>query len=208
MFPGLKGTEQEARDGNVLIVSDMDEIIRPGVMLLLRHCDVPARLTLRTQFDYYFFQWRHRGPQWAHPDVTIYRGPQTIMPNDIRQGLLGQGWTPIAAIRRWWNRDTLWNAGWHCSSCFATVAEMHTKMHSFSHQGWNTEENRDSRTLINRVRHGLDLFGRADELYDKLEDNKDVPSYITAQYEQKGRFKYLLDRDGEDAGFDDVLAAV
>ncbi|CAD0090630.1 unnamed protein product [Aureobasidium mustum] len=85
---------------------------------------------------------------------------------------------------------------------------MHTKMHSFSHQGWNTEENRDSRTLINRVRHGLDLFGRADELYDKIEDNKDVPSYITAQYEQKGRFKYLLDRDGEDAGFDDVSAAV
>jgi beta-1,4-mannosyl-glycoprotein beta-1,4-N-acetylglucosaminyltransferase len=45
------------------------------------------------------------------------------------------------------------------------------------------------------------------ELYDKIEDNKDVPSYITAQYEQKGRFRYLLDRDGEDAAFDDVSTA-
>ncbi|KAH0280929.1 hypothetical protein KCU91_g636, partial [Aureobasidium melanogenum] len=72
---------------------------------------------------------------------------------------------------------------------------------------WNTEENRDSRIMIDRVRHGLDLFGRADELYDRIEDNKDVPSYITAQYEQKGRFKYLLNRDGEDAGFDDVSPA-
>ncbi|KAH0373809.1 hypothetical protein KCU65_g113, partial [Aureobasidium melanogenum] len=207
VFPELEGTEQEAKDGDVLIVSDMDEIVRPGVMLLLRYCDIPARLMLRTQFYYYSFQWRHRGLQWAHPDVTIYRGRDTIMPNDLRQGLLGSGWMPIAAIRRWWDRATLWNAGWHCSSCFATVAEMHTKMQSFSHQNWNTEENRDSRIMIDRVRHGLDLFGRADELYDRIEDNKDVPSYITTQYEQKGRFKYLLNRDGEDAGFDDVSTA-
>lgn len=208
VFPGLEGTAKEAKYGDVLIVSDMDEVIRPGVMLLLRHCDIPARLTLRTEFYYYSFQWRHRGPQWAHPDATIYRGPDTIMPNDLRQGLLGNGWTPIDAIRRWWDRATLWNAGWHCSSCFATVAEMHTKMHSFSHQGWNTAENRDSSTLIDRVRHGLDLFGRVDELYDKIQDNKDVPSYISAQYDQKGRFRYLLDRDGEDAGFDDVSTAM
>lgn len=208
VFPSLEGTAQEAKYGDVLIVSDMDEIIRPGVMLLLRHCAIPARLTLRTEFYYYSFQWRHRGPQWAHPDATIYRGPETLMPNDLRQGLLGNGRTPIAVFRRWWDRGTLWNAGWHCSSCFATVAEMHTKMHSFSHQGWNTAENRDSSTLIDRVRHGLDLFGRADELYDEFEDNKDVPSYITAQYEQKGRFGYLLDRNGEDAGFDDVSTAI
>jgi beta-1,4-mannosyl-glycoprotein beta-1,4-N-acetylglucosaminyltransferase len=77
-------------------------------------------------------------------------------------------------------------------------------MHSFSHQGWNTAENRDSRTLIDRVRHGLDLFGRTDQIYDKIEDNKDVPSYISEQYERKGRFRYLLDRDGQDAGFEDV----
>ncbi|KAK6001622.1 hypothetical protein QM012_002953 [Aureobasidium pullulans] len=207
VFPGLEGTTQEAYPKDVLIVSDMDEIIRPGVMLLLRYCDVPARLTLRTQFYYYSFQWRHRGPQWAHPDVTVYRGPDTLMPNDLRQGLLENGWSIITAVRRWRDRGTLWNAGWHCSSCFATVAEMHTKMHSFSHQGWNTAENRDSRTLIDRVRQGLDLFGRADELYDRIEDNPDVPSFITAQFEQKGRFRYLLNRDGEDAGFDDVSTA-
>jgi beta-1,4-mannosyl-glycoprotein beta-1,4-N-acetylglucosaminyltransferase len=204
VFPGLTGTAQELNPGDALIVSDMDEIVRPGAMLLLRYCRVPARLTLRTHFYYYSFQWLHRGPQWAHPDATIYRGSQTIMPNDLRQGLLGSGWAPIAALRRWWDRGTLWNAGWHCSSCFATVAEMRTKMHSFSHQGWNTANNRDARNLINRVRLGLDLFGRAGELYDKVEKNEDVPSFISEQYEKKGRFRYLLDRDGEDAGFEDV----
>jgi beta-1,4-mannosyl-glycoprotein beta-1,4-N-acetylglucosaminyltransferase len=204
VFPGLTGTAQQANYGDVLVVSDMDEIIRPGAMLLLRHCLIPARLTLRTQFYYYSFQWRHRGPQWAHPDATLYRDSRTIMPNDLRQGLLEAGWAPVAAIRRWWDRGTLWNAGWHCSSCFATVAEMRTKMHSFSHQGWNTPKNRDLRTLIYRVQHGLDLFGRASELYDKVESNEDVPSYVSEQNALKGRFKYLLNRDGEDAGFEDI----
>lgn len=204
VFPGLIKTTGNANTGDVMIVSDMDELLRPGVMVLLRHCRVPNRLTLRTQFYYYSFQWRHRGLQWAHPDATLYRGSSTIMPNDLRQGLLGNEWRPIAAVRRWWDRGTLWNAGWHCSSCFATIAEMRTKMNSFSHQGWNTAENRDLNTLLNRVRHGLDLFGRTNELYDKIEDNKDVPAYISEQYEQEGRFRYLMDRDGEDAGFNDV----
>jgi beta-1,4-mannosyl-glycoprotein beta-1,4-N-acetylglucosaminyltransferase len=31
-----------------------------------------------------------------------------------------------------------------------------------------------------------------------------VPSYISEQYERKGRFGYLLNRDGQDAGFEDV----
>lgn len=204
VFPSLMNTTRHANTGDVLIVSDMDELLRPGVMVLLRHCRVPNRLTLRTQFYYYSFQWRHQGLQWAHPDATLYRGSSTIMPNDLRQGLLGNEWRPIAAVRRWWDRGTLWNAGWHCSSCFATMAEMRTKMDSFSHQGWNTAENRDLHTLLDRVRYGLDLFGRTNELYDKIEDNKDVPAYISEQYEQKGRFRYLMDRDREDAGFDDV----
>ena len=85
---------------------------------------------------------------------------------------------------------------------------MRTKMHSFSHQGWNTANNRDSRTLVNRVRHGLDLFGRVGELYDRVELNGDVPPFIFEQYKQNGRFRYLLNRDGEDAGFEDGTTVI
>ncbi|KAJ9631093.1 hypothetical protein H2203_001624 [Taxawa tesnikishii (nom. ined.)] len=136
VFPGLAGTELEAHFGDALAVSDMDEIVRPGALLLMRYCDIPARLTLRTHFYYYPFQRRHGGPQWAHPDATVYKGSATLAPNNLRAGLLDNGWRitiPLAALRRWWDRGTLWNAGWRCSSCFATVAEMRSKMHSFSH---------------------------------------------------------------------------
>lgn len=62
VFPSLVGSAKEAKPGDVPLVSDMDKIVRPGAMLLLRCCDIPARLILRTHFYYYSFQWLHRGP--------------------------------------------------------------------------------------------------------------------------------------------------
>lgn len=97
VFPNLVDTLAQANLGDVLVVSDLDEILRPETLLLLRHCRIPARLTLRTHFYYYSFQWHHQGPQWPHPDVTVYRGPATIKPNDLQQGLLEGRWTVNAA---------------------------------------------------------------------------------------------------------------
>jgi len=217
VFPQLVDTPQQANTDDVLVVSDMDEIPRPGTYVLLRLCDFPLRLTLRSEFYYYSFQWRHRGPQWAHPDATLYRGPQTILPNDLRQGLLPTTAiststgplslllsTPLASLTRHWTRATLWNAGWHCSSCFATLAELRTKMHSFSHQGWNTAANREQSTVVERVRQGLDLFGREGEVYERVEGNGDLPAYLRGEFEGKGRFGWLVDRDGVGAGFVDL----
>ena len=115
----------------------------------------------------------------------------------------------MARLRRWREQGTLANAGWHCSSCFATVAEMQTKMHSFSHQELDKPENNNAHAIMSRVRMGQDLFGREDQVYDKVgAERLDVPDYIRQQNKAEGRFKYLIDRDGEDAGFDDWEAAM
>ncbi|EME47912.1 glycosyltransferase family 17 protein [Dothistroma septosporum NZE10] len=181
VFPSLEGTEAEAKDGDA-----------PGSLHLLRYCDFPSRLILRMGVYYYSYQWRHRGPQWSHPDAT------TTM-----AGLLGAGIRPIAALRRWWTRATIWNAGWHCSSCFATVAEMGFKMNSLSHQGWSHPFCRELPALTDRVRRGRDLSGRAGENYDRVEGNRDLPMYILEQCEKRASFKCMMNRDGEDAGFED-----
>lgn len=76
-------------------------------------------------------------------------------------------------------------------------------MNSFSHQGWNTKDNRDAKTMLHRVRNGLDLFARPGETYDRVDNNRDIPEYVLDAHERDGRFKYMLDRDGEDAGFED-----
>ena len=203
-LPQIAGTEQEPRYGDALIVSDIDEVPRPETIKLLRYCDFPDRLTLRSRFYYYSFQWLHRGEQWAHPQATVYRGlSSTISPKDLRNGedddRLGNGL--FRPLQRAWQKAEIFDAAWHCSSCFRTVKEMQTKMQSFSHTPWNTEENRDPKVIVERVRNGLDLFNREGEIYDKVDGNPDVPKFVLDKWQS---YRYLLNRDGDDAAFEDV----
>ncbi|CAK4030381.1 glycosyltransferase family 17 [Lecanosticta acicola] len=207
-FPDLLYSEREAQRGDVLIVSDVDEIPKPEALNVLRYCDFPERLTLRSDFYYYSFQWMHVGEQWPHPQATVFRGlHNTISPVHLRNGEGGPtSWIPfLSAMRRWWQKTDMWEAAWHCSSCFASMEEMRAKMAGFSHTPWNTAENRDEGTMMHRVRNGLDLFGRTGEDYRRVENNLDVPPYIL---QHKDEFKYLLDRDGEDAGFRDYQRSI
>jgi beta-1,4-mannosyl-glycoprotein beta-1,4-N-acetylglucosaminyltransferase len=192
VIPGLQD-KQTASIGDILIVSDVDEIPRPITMTIMRNCNFPRRLTLRSQFFYYGFQWRHHGEEWAHPQATVYRGPeQTILPADLRNGEGGN------RIMAWWHKADLWNAGWHCSTCFQNINEVLTKMASFSHTSYNKEEFRDRTHIVDRVRKGLDLFDRPGEEYIRIDNNQDIPEYLKIN---RDRFIYLLDRDAWNAGF-------
>ena len=205
-FPELVGSDREANEGDVILIADVDEIPKPETITLLRYCNFPERLTLRSHFYYYSFQWLHRGEQWAHPQATVYHGVNgTINPEDLRRGEGGVGSSLLRPLRRLWQKSNLWDAAWHCSTCFKTIEQVQTKMFAMSEAQWNTPENRDPSIIAERFRHGIDLFGRRGENYDKVEDNKDVPQYVL---ENNDRFKYLVDRDGEDAAFEDYYSLI
>jgi beta-1,4-mannosyl-glycoprotein beta-1,4-N-acetylglucosaminyltransferase len=194
VIPWLEG-EQAADIGDVILVSDVDEIVRPATLQLLRNCDFPRRLTLRSQFYYYGFQFLHQGLEWGHPQATTYQGKSgTILPSNLRNGE-GEG-----RLGGWLQKAELWNAGWHCSSCFATIEDMLTKMSSFSHMTLNKEQFRDPERIVDRVRKGLDLWDREGQTYEKISENEDIPEILKSESE---RFKYLLDREGSNAGFRD-----
>lgn len=198
-FPTLAGTDKEAAEGDALVVGHVDEIPKPATIMLLRHCQIPDRLMLRSHFYYYSFQWMHRGEQWARPSATVYHGlKNTILPNDLRNGDGGPEWFLLRPFQRWRQKADLYNAAWHCSWCFSTIAEMLKKMETSSHTPWNTPANRDRNVLVNRVRQGVDVYGREGEYYDKVEGNTDVPDYILDNHD---RFGYMLDRNGQGAGF-------
>ncbi|QSZ33799.1 hypothetical protein DSL72_005371 [Monilinia vaccinii-corymbosi] len=188
VIPRLNGTKA-ANPGDVIIVSDVDEIPRPKTVDVLRTCDYKGSITLHARFYYYSYQFLHRGVEWAHPQATVYAGPtDTILPADLRYG---KGDFP---------KGNLANASWHCSSCFPTMAEMKIKMASFSHTEYNTDEFKSEERIADRVRKGLDLFDRQGEEYDKLEGNNDVPDWVAKNPE---KFGYLLKRDNRNAGFID-----
>ena len=123
----------------------------------------------------------------------------------------------------------LWGSGWHCSSCFRTISELEGKIESFSHVEFNTEYFTERERLVGHVRNGEDLFEREGEVFDRVEGNDDVPGVLRdrggkeekgkdrgggerlgwegldeAEVRGKERWKFLLDRDGEDGGFEDL----
>jgi beta-1,4-mannosyl-glycoprotein beta-1,4-N-acetylglucosaminyltransferase len=194
VFPRLTGAQAPSK-GDVLVVADVDEIPRPETLTVLRSCTFPRRLTLRSRFYYYSFQFLHRGPEWAHPQATYYDGlTGTVLPVNLRNG--DGGIQPLI----YWDKADLWNAGWHCSSCFRTMEELLNKMGSFSHVWMNGDQYRDKKRIADRVRNGKDIWDREGEVYDRVEENRDVPPALLRDPE---RFLFMLDRDGETAGFED-----
>lgn len=180
--------EGDPQQGDMIIVSDLDEIPRPEIITMLKGCVYPTRTTLYTRFFAYSYQWRH-WRQWDHPQVTEYRGEDTMEPESLR------------AIPGEVDSTDIMDAGWHCSSCFKTIKQVEDKLEGFSHaDSFNTPENRDPRTIIDRYRHGLDLYGRVEEKYQPYPID-DIPPYVKQNAE---RFKYLTDRTGPTAEFIDV----
>ncbi|KAF5693416.1 hypothetical protein FDENT_2009 [Fusarium denticulatum] len=194
VFPKLTG-EQTPTQGDVILVADVDEILRPATMLVLRTCNFPRRLTLSSKFYYYSFQFLHDGPEWPFPQATYYQGMRnTILPGNLRTGDAG------IPLLRDLEKGTLANAGWHCSSCFSTIGQFLNKMASFSHAWMNHESFRDRDRIASAIREGVDLWGRKENTFTRLDNNADLP---TCLLEDRERFRYMLDRSGKTAGFSD-----
>jgi beta-1,4-mannosyl-glycoprotein beta-1,4-N-acetylglucosaminyltransferase len=205
VFPMLDEL-QAPNPGDVILVSDVDEIVRPSVLRALRNCAFPKRLRLHTKIYYYSFQWLSQGRghgEWDHPDATYFDGYAdspgkngttcTVDPQALRDGPAD---------------DEVWNAGWHCSFCLPRLADMVAKITSFSHTEMNRAEFREPAQIVRRVRMGLDIFARGGSNCHRVEENRDVPEVVARERE---RFGYLLDRDGVDAGFvdyEEVLGSV
>lgn len=183
----LEGDQAPAQ-GDVLVVGDVDEIPRPKTLQALRNCAFPPRVTLRSQMYYYSFQWLHRGHQWHHPQATYFNGAATVRPEDLRNG----------------EPDTeMFSSAWHCSSCFPALADLQNKIRSFSHNGYNQPYFLEEDRLLQKVTRGEDLFDRPDELYDRIDDNSDIPGVLQSK-EGRQSYAYMLDRDPPNGNFRDI----
>jgi len=185
VIPFLTG-EAKASIGDVILVSDVDEIPRPDALQTLRNCEFPPNLTLMSRMYYYSYQWLSRdSSDWPHPQATYYQGAETIEPQDLRMGD---------------HPNKLYNAAWHCSYCFSRLDEIVQKIASFSHSELNRPEFKDRSVILQRVRYGLDLYNRSDSIYDLVDNNLDIPEVLKRNREKWG---FVLDRSNIDANFKD-----
>lgn len=147
VIPLLNG-QRKVQPGDVLLVSDAEELVRPVAMKMLRNCDIPDRTTISTRKYWYSFQWMQidspgvtrsfdppvegapEAPEdkarriaaasrkrpnagnewWPHPQATVYRGADTIFPDDLRRNR---------------NKDqyVFGDGGWTCHLCYPTITE-------------------------------------------------------------------------------------
>jgi beta-1,4-mannosyl-glycoprotein beta-1,4-N-acetylglucosaminyltransferase len=200
VLPFLNGDAHPNID-DVIIVSDVDEIPRPATVQLLRECRFSRITTLRSRFYNYSFQWLHQGGEWAHPQATTYRGKDnTILPASLRELDGSLVANPVLSS----DQQTIWNSSWYCSSCFATVSEMQHKMKSLSKTKLDEEKFSKKERILEHIRNGKDLWDRRFQWYTRVDNNQDLPEYVKEQ-SKEGRFGYMIDRDGEGAGFEDYI---
>ncbi|KAL8400578.1 hypothetical protein RB594_000830 [Gaeumannomyces avenae] len=182
VIPFLTGQE-EAHTDDVLLVSDVDEMFKPETLKVFRNCIIPDKVTTQSDLFYYSFQWVNEY-DWMHPQATIYKGKDTVLPQVLRTH--GN------------EHMILHDAAWHCSYCFPTVAEIVKKITSFSHTEMDRPEFKDPVKIVERVRNGRDMFERSN--CTRVEHNKDVPEFVANNREKYG---YMLDRDPPNANFID-----
>ncbi|KPI43177.1 uncharacterized protein AB675_6766 [Cyphellophora attinorum] len=201
------GSPESPKENDILLVSDIDEIPRPSALTLLRTCTFPTpRITLSTTAHLYSFNTIHSLPQkrhWLHPQATIWRSTETIWPEDLR--------TSASKLEFKSRYRVIGDAGWHCSSCFSTIAEFQAKIRGFSHQEFNHPVFLDPAQIVRRVKNGVDLAEREWEKFVKVGETGlaggsgsradgivKMPDYL---WENKDRFPWLIDRDAENARF-------
>eukprot|EP00941_MAST-03F_sp_MAST-3F-sp1_P004795 g4795.t1 len=164
----------DLRDKDIVIVSDVDEILRPSVVNWLQNCDIPLPVQMNTSFYYYSLRWKKQ-MSWGHPIVASGHQIQNLSVQGIRQNIVKKGgeWERLSVSQ-------VSQAGWHFSY-FMTTDEIIQKLHSFSHVEYRQGKWDDAVRIKNAVLNGMDLLERkeASEKLTYQKEMEDIPFHLT-----------------------------
>ncbi|KAJ8767704.1 hypothetical protein K2173_020644 [Erythroxylum novogranatense] len=170
-------------NGDIIIVSDTDEIPRPSTLKLLQWCDgIPPVMHLQMKHYLYSFEFPVDYYIWQ-PSVHIY-GP----------------WFGYRHSRQ--SEFLLAEAGWHCSFCFRRIQEYVFKMTAYSHADRVRRKDFLDPARIQRIIcRGDDLFDMLPEEYtfqDLIKKMGPVPRTASAVHlpayliENADKYRFLL----------------
>ncbi|GMI36953.1 hypothetical protein TeGR_g4152 [Tetraparma gracilis] len=160
-LPGRTDQDFGCAAADLLLVSDVDEIPDPSVLAALKESSyappgtvpssssvLPPLLNLKMEMYYYTLRYKITSLPWLAPKLVT-------VPEFRRR--LSEGET-ASTIRNLVAEQSA-KSGWHLSY-FGGVEMIGNKIREFAHQEFNTGEFDDAAMLEDRVRRGVDLFGR------------------------------------------------
>ena len=131
-------------DNDLVIISDVDEIIDPQRLLEFRDGRLIAYNGFSLSQDMYYYNLTCKNTWfWSKAKIVSYKYILQKTPEEIRQG----------------NLPLLEKGGWHLSY-FGDTAYIKNKLLEFGHQEYNSPEFTDDQVISERLSAGVDLFGR------------------------------------------------
>jgi len=157
----------DAKPGDRILISDVDEIPRPESVGKTVHLD--DIVIFLQEFYYYFLNCK---------TDEIWKGTRMVPFEKLK--------TPQEA--RFSGKYAIKNAGWHFSY-LGGIEAIIKKIQSFSHQEFNTPYFKDPDRIISVLESGADLFDRPEVKWHFSEVDITYPKYVIDNID---RFRHLI----------------
>lgn len=168
------------REGDLVLMSDVDELPRASTLELLKTCDYGDVIHLQLANYVYSFEFLLDRDSWR---ASVRRHPSSGYSHGrVSETLLG-------------------DAGWHCSFCFKHIRDFQFKMQAYSHADRSRAELLGEDRIQKVICDGTDIFDMLPEAYswselarkmapmERTNSAMDVPRLLKEKPEQ---YRYLL----------------
>lgn len=152
-----------AKKNDIILISDVDEIIKSSVIQELKNIKKPVALDNRQYFWNFNWQVPDHCNQTARPVALKYSELKKNSPQKMREALLPR----------------IPNAGWHFSY-FSDINNIIYKIESFAHTEYNEDEYKSLETIKHRIENGIDPFDRFPLKYYEIDET--YPVYVQNNY--------------------------
>jgi beta-1,4-mannosyl-glycoprotein beta-1,4-N-acetylglucosaminyltransferase len=164
-------------DDDIMIVGDLDEIPRPGILDgLCEIFDNEKIYLLENMSCSFYVNLEKAGETWMGASVLTFK---KLLENSI------------PALRMFKTGSHVTNGGWHFTY-MGGAEEIVKKLEAFSHQEFNTEyvKSNVSYLLDNCVKNGTDILGRPSQWIIHDMNDGTLPEYIVNNKEKYKKYIY------------------
>ncbi|OAT29159.1 putative N-acetylglucosaminyltransferase [Buttiauxella ferragutiae ATCC 51602] len=173
-----------AKDDDIIIVSDVDEIIRPETITAYNPnylCTTLYQNFYNYQFNLQVFNTDGSPRRAMLPKMTSYKNlcnffngePETL--RNVKRSAIRKNWLKWQWLKL--RTHIVADAGWHFS-WMMTAERISEKMSTISHTEYDTPELNNQEHIKNAIENGLDIWARERNLQVIDLQSGDFPDYL------------------------------
>eukprot|EP00818_Percolomonas_sp_WS_P003617 CAMPEP_0117444004 /NCGR_PEP_ID=MMETSP0759-20121206/5004_1 /TAXON_ID=63605 /ORGANISM="Percolomonas cosmopolitus, Strain WS" /LENGTH=455 /DNA_ID=CAMNT_0005236031 /DNA_START=114 /DNA_END=1478 /DNA_ORIENTATION=+ len=176
--------ETRPQDTDIILVTDVDEIVHPDVLGMFKYLDGWPQQLYRVQmrWTYYNYLWENQGKSWKMCVGVTWGALKNAKKeaNQVRYNCLGLENLPTQVLDVIPQDVHQCHAGWHCSSCMH-FSKFHSKVSSFAHSEHMEDFEKNQSRLEEFVREGIWYqSGKRQGVYISPEDLSEtaIPNWL------------------------------